>query len=166
MIISYYVYHPDHGGTSQAQLLRTKWQVADHGVLQRIQLIKKHKIIKIVTCRLNWVHFTTLLINIYDYIIQCIPSGSWRHKSSSVTANKVTSGGSWCPSAYSTNKKHKISKIVTRQSNWVHFTTFIIDIYDYNIQYTFRIMAAQVKLSYCEQSDKWRIMVSFSVFKC
>ena len=37
-----------------------------------------------------------------------IPSGSWRHKSSSVTANKVTSGGSWCPSAYSINIKYKI----------------------------------------------------------
>ena len=32
-----------------------------------------------------------------------IPSGSWRHKSSSVTTNKVTSGGTWIPSAYSNN---------------------------------------------------------------
>ena len=38
-----------------------------------------------------------------------IPFGSWRHKSSSVTTNKVTSGGSWCPSAYSNNITRKIS---------------------------------------------------------
>ena len=45
----------------------------------------------------------------------------------------------------------------------IYYAVWLINYDIYQKKNTIQIMAAQVKLSYYEQSDKWRIMVSFSV---